>query len=226
MSKKFSSIEKALNSRQQTIEQLRIFLSDIKIRLDEDDSPQTTTEFCMTSTKLRDLEFWQVIKWRQQAGIQWASLGDSSLALFFKAMKSRRKCKKMEELLLDNDRTITNEEDIMVELLRFYKKLFSKELRFNQHQEATMRRILRSRTRVLSDQKIRHLERKPTKVELYITLKSMAKGKSPGIDNITTEVYLSCWSFIENHFFQLVLHFWEMGELNPSFNEGVLKLIP
>lgn len=54
----------------------------------------------------------------------------------------------------------------------------------------------------------------------------MAKGKSPGIDGLTSEVFYSCWHFIENDFFDILIHFWETCQLYPGFNEGVLKLIP
>lgn len=52
-------------------------------------------------------------------------------------------------------------------------------------------------------------------------VKSMAKGKSPGIDELVVEVFHNCWHFVEDSFFDLLPHFGD-----PQFNEGVLKLVP
>lgn len=71
------------------------------------------------------------------------------------------------------------------------------------------------------------MEKKPTKCELRATLKSMAGlGRSPGIDGLTIEVFHSCWHFIEDPYFDIVLHFWDIGQMYHGFNQGVLKLIP
>lgn len=64
------------------------------------------------------------------------------------------------------------------------------------------------------------------KQELSKALRSMAKGKAPDINGLMTKVFCRCWRFIKDPYFDLVIHFWEIGELYPQFHQGVLKLIP
>lgn len=54
----------------------------------------------------------------------------------------------------------------------------------------------------------------------------MARGNSPGLDGLTSEVFRTCWHFMEGGYFSLICHFWATGELYLSFNEGILKLLP
>lgn len=92
-------------------------------------------------------------------------------------------------------------------MVRYYKDLFSEDQGFVENQEEAIRKNLESTSRVLIDADLRMLEKRPTKKELHTTLTKLSRGKSPGIDGLTTEVYLKCWYFIEDECFALVLHF-------------------
>lgn len=130
----------------------------------------------------------------------------------------------MVELLLDNDSTITSEEDILKELVRFYTTLFAHDEDLSNNQNEALQKLLHSTRQVLTTHDIKQLEKKLTKRELSRALQKMAKKKSLGIDGMTAEVYKACWDFIEDAFFNMILHFWETREIYPQFNEGVLKL--
>lgn len=54
----------------------------------------------------------------------------------------------------------------------------------------------------------------------------MARGKSPSIDGLTTEVFQRCWHIIEDPYFEMIQQFWESRTFFPQFNEGILKLLP
>lgn len=113
----------------------------------------------------------------------------------------------------------------MSELTHFYN-LFAKDHHNVQTQHTSLQFILETVMQTLSPKKTRTLECTPSKEELHKTLKLMAKGRSPGIDDLTSEVFSSCWHFIENDFFNILIIFWEIDQLYPGFNGGVLKLIP
>lgn len=95
----------------------------------------------------------------------------------------------MFELLLDDGSTLIDEDSILQELVIYYKILFSKEPNFEENQDATLRKIMRSTRRVLTEGEIRNLVKRPTKKELRKTLQKRNKEKSPGIDGLTTKVY-------------------------------------
>lgn len=52
----------------------------------------------------------------------------------------------------------------------------------------------------------------------------MAKGKSRSIDGLTSEVFCSCWHFIEDD--SLTLSCISETRVSCTFNQGVLKLVP
>lgn len=141
-------------------------------------------------------------------------------------MKDRQQCQKMEELLLEDNRHITSEANIMRELTVFYLQLFAKDKGHEDVKAHARLQLLCHTKQTISNQDIQRLERKPSKSELWKIVRLMAKGKALGIDGLTIEVFLCCWSFLEDNVFAMLIFFWETRELYPSFNEGVLKLIP
>lgn len=74
----------------------------------------------------------EAVNWRWKAGIQWASLGDTSPVFFFRTMKECHKRESMTQVMLDNDSYITSAKEIMEELVRFYTTLFSQEKGFQE----------------------------------------------------------------------------------------------
>lgn len=134
----------------------------------------------------------QATQWHRKVGIQWATLGDTSLVFFFHAMQARHKKDVMPTLLLDDGQYITKEPEILKELVIFYTNLFAKDEGLALQQPSTLHRILQHTITTLSQQEINALEKKPTKKKLNGALLSMAKGKSSRIDGLTTEVFRSC----------------------------------
>lgn len=53
----------------------------------------------------------------------------------------------------------------------------------------------------------------------------MPNGKSPGLDEMTAEVLLSCWSFLHIDCMDMIQHFWRIGILAHTTKTGVMKLV-
>jgi hypothetical protein len=70
------------------------------------------------------------------------------------------------------------------------------------------------------------LEEAPSILELGEIVGMLHNDKSPGSDGLTSEVFKTCWHFIKQDFLQMVLAFWETGELAYTIKEGVIKLLP
>ncbi|WOL11053.1 hypothetical protein Cni_G19814 [Canna indica] len=65
-----------------------------------------------------------------------------------------------------------------------------------------------------------------TKEKLWSTVKTMANGKSPGVDGFTAEFYKSYWPIIEQDFFDCITNFQNTSYLPFSWNQTVLTFIP
>lgn len=105
----------------------------------------------------------EVSQWQKKSRIKWAGVEDMPSTFFFQAMNARRKRETMASILLDDNTYIIDEKAIMAELVRFYKKLFSKEVGFEEYQPPALQQLLYHTKSTLSPSKIRALEKKPTK---------------------------------------------------------------
>ncbi len=64
-----------------------------------------------------------------------------------------------------------------------------------------------------------------SKAEISKALFSMKKGKSPGSDGLTIELYCAFWDLIENPLFSMYKECLEQKEMSPTIKQGVISLI-
>lgn len=79
-------------------------------------------------------------------------------------------------------------------------------------------------TRVTEEQRLQ-VEVEPTREKVRKTLKKLPKSKAPGIDGMTIEVLLACWSFLQIDCLNMILLFWRTDILSWQTIAGVLKLV-
>ena len=65
-----------------------------------------------------------------------------------------------------------------------------------------------------------------TKEECYASLKTFSKGKSPGMDGLTAEFYLSFWELLGQELVDSFNYAFEKGEMSISQKRGIITLIP
>ncbi|GBG65307.1 hypothetical protein CBR_g50347 [Chara braunii] len=69
------------------------------------------------------------------------------------------------------------------------------------------------------------LDRPLTVEEVTQTLKSMAKGKSPGIDGLTVEFYISNWEAVRDGLVEVYNKVLEGGKLGKGMTHGVIAVL-
>lgn len=79
---------------------------------------------------------------------------------------------------------------------------------------------------VLSDINCESLIRALSKDEVFRTLKSMPRDKSPDPDGLNTKFYLFYWNQIGDHLFNVVSYFFNFGSLPISWGKTYVALIP
>lgn len=62
--------------------------------------------------------------------------------------------------------------------------------------------------------------------ELDIAITQMSKGKSPGIDSITVELYKNVWPEIRTLVFEALKECIDKAELSSSLKHGLIILVP
>lgn len=167
----------------------------------------------------------EVRQWRWKVGIQWAALGDIFRSFFpvdegkMKMGNHVRTAPRWQYLHYFGKRYHGG-------LVRFYTTLFVKDPNLTGQQPVAIKWLFSHTSTTLSSGEIKALETMPTKKELCKALLSMAKGKSSGIDGLTSKGFQRCWHLIEDPYFNMIQQFWVSRTFYPQFNEGVLKLLP
>jgi hypothetical protein len=62
-------------------------------------------------------------------------------------------------------------------------------------------------------------------VEIRDALKSMKKGKAPGTDALSVELYLHFWEHLEGSAFNMIQECLAKGEMITTMEQGVISLI-
>ncbi|XP_039116442.1 uncharacterized protein LOC120251854 [Dioscorea cayenensis subsp. rotundata] len=65
-----------------------------------------------------------------------------------------------------------------------------------------------------------------TKGEVFRTLRSMPRGKSPGPDGFNVEFYLFYWNVLGDHIFKAITHFFTTAIIPSSWGKTFVVLIP
>ena len=77
--------------------------------------------------ELHDIMVKKEIMTRQKLRVQWAKEGDANSSFFHRLLNARKSKNLISKIELDNGELLSNEEDIVGEIVRFYEKLYSYE---------------------------------------------------------------------------------------------------
>lgn len=80
-------------------------------------------------------------------------------------------------------------------------------------------------TRPTEEQNVK-LRVTPSEKEIWIILKSMANGKAPGMDGLTTKIIKHHWKTVKHIVIAAILHFFYTKRMLRSLNLAILTLIP
>ena len=161
--------------------------------------------------KARSIIFRSKVKWIE---------GGEKCTKYFLNMERLRSDRKSCKLLIRSDNSIAETlDDIMAEQVSFYRDLYKS--------DPSVKFCYENTTGVKLDQPtIDKLNQPPTKEELKKAVDAMAKGKSPGSDGITAEIYQELWSVLDDTLYAAMNKIYQDRRLYPEALNGILNLIP
>ena len=151
---------------------------------------------------------------------RWYNESEASTAYFYGLEKSRAGAKNMNALLLDNGDLVTNPNIILEHQRNFYKKLYTSDhnVEFDYVNESNIK---------LTNEVKSSLEGVFTIEELRYALKNSRRGRSPGLDGLTTEFYMMFMCRFEHVLLDAINYaFTHTGCLHKSALRGMISLIP
>jgi hypothetical protein len=179
-----------------------------------------------TTKLLREIEFSQVIRWKQRTRLIWLGFGDASSKYFFNSVKQKQKRETMTELILDSGELITDELKILEELTNFYQNLYKTDNGFETTQHEALTEMMSLLEETISPAQLMEVEKTPTIEELEQIMKILANNKAPGSDGLTSEVIRNCWEFMKTDILNILIEFWETEKLYEELLQGIIRLLP
>lgn len=159
----------------------------------------------------------------QKAKMQWIKGGDQNSSFFHRSVKIRCHKIKVNAIKDLSGNIFSDQLDNENCFINFYKDLWSSSSSFN------LDSLLNA---MLNDFPTLSIENgfdlvKPISLrEVYHSLASMPRGKSPGPDGLNVEFYLFYWNIIGDHFFKAISYFFEHSKIPHSWGRTFIALIP
>lgn len=159
---------------------------------------------------------------KQRSRVQWLELGDSNTAFFHKKVASNWNRNKILSLADSNGHILTDMEDIKHEASGYFESLFNN----NQTDYPGIDNLhAHIRKRIDPDQALL-LPRLVSDDEIFTTLKSMKKNKSPGPDGFNVNFFLHTWDIVGSDFLKAAHYFFNSGNMPHYINASIIALIP
>ena len=150
---------------------------------------------------------------------KWYAEGEKNTKYFLNLERTSSNSKTMQTLLTDDGILIEDLPSIIKAQQEFYANLYAKDTSINFELSNN------TSTKLTEDEFIR-LNNKLTLCELKDAVSKMCKGKAPGPDGLTAELYHTLWPKIGHIMYDSMTAAFESNRMFPSAMTGVLNLIP
>lgn len=146
--------------------------------------------------------------------------GEANTKYFFNMQKNRYVNNCMNKVYLEDGSTITERGQILKEQKRFYEQVYSSDplVLFSLENENEQRKLTEHEAELLDE---------PLSIEeVFYSVCTMAKGKTPGSDGLTPSFYVKFWDKLSACLMNAFREALQRGSLHTSGRIGILNLIP
>ena len=154
---------------------------------------------------------------------KWLEDGEKNTSDFFALEKINYKRNNITSLMIDNA-TNSNPSDIANYTQKLYSDLYSSI--YNHSECERFIDSVKDFTPQISNKFKLDCDKPILKLEISEAIKKMKKGKSPGINGLPIEFYLSFWSIIENPLYEMIKECIDKEEMTTTMKQGIITLIP
>lgn len=156
---------------------------------------------------------------RQKSRVNWLKCGDNNNRYFFNACKGRWNSNKILMLTDANGVKRTTHEEISETAVDYFKNMLGSSVQVTKFPDNIELPQLLDEQRVLLDAPF-------TELDVFNTLKHMAKNKCPGPDGLPVEFYLAAWDVVGADVTKGILYFFSTLHLPRIINSSAIALVP
>jgi exonuclease III len=162
-----------------------------------------------------------------RAKVDWAEYGEKNTKFFLNLEKRNYNMKCITKLVTEEDKEISNADDILKYEEHFYKTLYSDPADVSTQTRLNASNVfLDETTPKISENHKQMCECDITVEEAGKALKQLQNGKSPGSDGFTTDFYKFFWCDIKNSVIDSINYAKNIGKLSIDQKRGIINLIP
>ena len=156
-----------------------------------------------------------------RARIQWAEEGESSTAFFLQQEKCRGQQRVISRIKRSDGTIASQTSDIIPVWADFYSSLYKA-----QDLDSTAQLFfLNKLERRLTSAQAQRCEGPLTLDECYAALKDMPRNKTPGLDGLPAEFYLSFWDLLGNDLVDVLNSCYDTRSLSKTQRAGIITLL-
>ncbi|KAL3684611.1 hypothetical protein R1sor_002633 [Riccia sorocarpa] len=204
----FKLNEKILKNKD-TLEEIKT-VAQGKEQLGLDCSDQHTEELTALEDKLRDLEANEAELLKKRSWVKWLAEGETPSKYFFSLAKSRFAKETIHALEDDQGNPITSHKEILEFIQKHYSDLYDAQMDSSENRWAR-KDLLQLINRGISTEEVAMIDAMPEETEIELVVKSLRKGRAPGLDGVTADFIHECWDFLRQDCCAMVRHYlkWE-----------------
>ena len=201
--------------------------SDLEKLMAHNPSEETINEY--NATKL-EIEYYHNEKANGafvRSRADWAEFGEKNSKYFLNLEKRNYKMKCITKLITENDKEISDSNEILIEETDYYKKLYTQPTPTNNNERLQcLPEFLDQNTPKISEEEVELCDKPIDLEDIGSALKELQNGKAPGTDGFTPDFYKFFWIKIKNLVHNSLNNAYEQGELSIEQKRGVINLIP
>ncbi|KAL3692814.1 hypothetical protein R1sor_006465 [Riccia sorocarpa] len=209
---------------QHNIRELQKEVENRRRFLPYDCSEEDIQELSQLEQELNTIEDQEASLWYLRSRSKWLREGEAPTRYFFNLAKSRFSKDRISGLQKDNGEFVTGQTDILQVVECYYSDLYNAESKSLESWLARQE-VMRLIDKRIPESEGDNLRRPPTDDEIDATVKSLKRGKAPGLDGITNDMIIDCWEFIRQDCIEMVRTFWDRKILLHHDSQGCIKLL-
>ena len=156
--------------------------------------------------------------------LKWIEHGEKPTK-YFLSLEKRNYVNKTVNKLVTDDGIVASQKDILNEVERFYKVLYS--CKDNSLHDVELKSLINPQYHISLDEKTSlELEGSITKEEALLALKKMKNNKSPGSDGFNSEFYKFFWRDLGVYLLRSINYGFSIGELSLTQKQGIISILP
>ena len=150
----------------------------------------------------------------------WLEVGERPSRFFLNLENRNRVNKSINEILTDDETTITDQQEILQALKTFYENIYKNT---DTDEEVEDKNLQPTQ---LTNAERTFLDRPLTKQEIDRALTQQKNNKSPGLDGYSAEFFKKFWGQLGHFFTECVNECYNLGKLTPSQLTGLMTCLP